>query len=95
MSDESKALPDIKMSACESTQISEYGYDETTKTLAIKFKHGGSVYHYDDVSPELYAEFNAAESKGSFFGKRIKNGGFNFTKIVPVKVDDGTAPEAA
>lgn len=95
MNEETKPLPDIKMCACDSSQLSEYGYDESTKTLAIKFKHGGNVYHYDNVSPELFSEFNAAESKGSFFGKRIKNGGFSYKKIVPVKIDDGDAPEAA
>lgn len=89
MNEETKPLPDIKMCACDSSQIAEHGYDDATKTLAIKFKHGGSVYHYDDVSPELYAEFSEAESKGSFFGKRIKSGGFNFRKIAPVKVDAG------
>lgn len=94
MTEETKPMPDIKMCPCSSSQISEYGFDEATKTLAIKFKHGGSVYHYDNVSPELFAEFNAAESKGSFFGKRIKNGIFSYKKISPVK-DDGGAPEAA
>lgn len=96
MNEETRPLPDIKMCPCSSSQLSEYGYDEATKTLAIKFKHGGSVYHYDNVAPELYADLCAAESKGSFFGKRIKNGGFSYKKIAPVKVDDdGDAPEAA
>lgn len=93
----------INLTPCESSQIHAHGYDHETKTLALQFKHkgndgkpvAGSVYYYSDFSPETYADFCAAESKGSFFGKRIKNGGFNFTKIVPVKVDDGTAPEAA
>lgn len=88
MNEETKPLPDIKMCACESSQISEYGYDEATKTLAIKFKHGGGVYHYDNVEPELYAEFNAAGSKGSFFGKRIKSGGFSYRKIPTVKTTE-------
>lgn len=95
MNDNVKADPKIVLTPVDSSQIEAVGYDETTKTLAIKFKHGGSVYHYDNVAPELYTDLCAAESKGAFFGKRIKHGGFNFTKIAPVKVDDGGAPEAA
>lgn len=88
MNQETKPLPEIKMCPCVSSQISEYGFDEATKTLAIKFKHGGSVYHYDNVPTEVYTELCGAGSKGAFFGKRIKHGGFNFTKIAPFKVDD-------
>lgn len=78
----------IVLTPVDSSQIEAVGYDDATKTLALKFKHGGSVYHYDNVPPELYADFSAAESKGSFFGKRIKNGSFNYRKIVDTKTTE-------
>lgn len=54
-----------------SSQVKAIGYDQATKTLAIKFNSGG-VYHYDNVEPEKHTAFMAAESKGKFFGKEIR-----------------------
>jgi KTSC domain len=62
----------IEMKPVESSQISAIGYDATTKTLAIKFKGGGSTYHYDNVPANLYEDMQKAKSVGSFFYKEIK-----------------------
>lgn len=63
----------IPMAPVTSNQVAAIGYDPATQTLAVTFTRGpGNVYHYPDVSPELHAEFVAAESIGSFFGQRIK-----------------------
>ncbi|GKS73716.1 KTSC domain-containing protein [Acidovorax sp. SUPP950] len=63
----------IPMAPVQSNQVGAVGYDPATSTLAVSFARGaGAIYHYPDVSPELYAEFMAADSKGTFFGKRIK-----------------------
>lgn len=65
----------IELTPVESSQIHALGHSAETNTLAIQFKSKagpGSVYHYANVSPELYAEFVAAESIGAFFGKNIK-----------------------
>lgn len=80
--------PSISLNAVKSSQIAEIGYDAATSTLAIRFhpKAGmqtGPVYHYSNFSPEQWAEFSAAESIGSWFGKNIRHK-FDF-----VKVDDG------
>lgn len=96
-----KGIPVIEMLPCDSSQIHAYGYNADTKTLALQFKRkdgdgnrvGGSIYHYDDVSPELYAEFCAAESKGSFFGKRVKGGDLAYRRIETVKPEEA-GPEA-
>lgn len=80
MNDTTKTAQCITMNACMSSQISSYGYDATTQTLALQFyrkdasgqRVGGSVYHYDNVPQELYDEFCACESKGNFFGQHIK-----------------------
>lgn len=66
---------EIPVTPVESSQIAAIGYDAGTSTLAIQFpaKSGaGSVYHYANFEAERYADFLAAESKGSFFGKYIK-----------------------
>lgn len=68
-----KAYKPIPMTPVQSNQVGAIGYDPATSTLAVSFARGaGAIYHYPDVSPELYAEFMAAESKGTFFGKRVK-----------------------
>ena len=80
MTEETKT-PIIALCPCSSSQISHYGYDKDTQTLALKFKHGGSVYHYDSVPPAMYEELCQAKSIGKFFGQHIKVGGFKFRKI--------------
>jgi len=84
----------MNMQTVESSQIHAIGYDEPTKTLRIQFKakaKPGSVYDYANVPPELFAEFLAAESKGKFFGARVKRETvrYPFTKIVPAPVAGG------
>lgn len=85
MDRDERHTPDIPMCDCVSSQIAAHGYDEATRTLALKFKHGGSVYHYENVPPEVYAELREAKSIGSFFGKRIKASGFKYRKVEPTK----------
>lgn len=69
---EAEYLP-IPMTAVESHQVGAVGYDAARRTLAVTFARGaGAVYHYPNVEPELHADFMAAESKGKFFGERVK-----------------------
>lgn len=73
----------IALIACESSQVSGFGYDATTQTLAVQFPGRGatpgSIYHYSAVPPEVFADFQAAESKGKFFGSKIR-GHFSYEK---------------
>lgn len=84
MNTEVRKRTSINLGPCTSSRIHAHGYDTETKTLALQFKAKGnlpgSVYHYDGVEPETYAELCKAESIGKFFGERIN-----------VKNDDGTA----
>lgn len=75
--------PAISITPCESSQISGFGYDTASQTLAVQF-HGrgatpGSIYHYAKVPPEVFAEFQASESKVKFFGSKIR-GVFEYEK---------------
>ena len=57
----------------ESTLIQQVGYDAATQTLTVKLVTDGSVYEYLGVPQAVYDQFMAAESKGNFFTKNIKN----------------------
>lgn len=87
-----KTTPKIDLCPCESSQIHAHGFDPATGTLALQFKRkgendervGGAVYHYRGCTQELYDEFCAAESKGKFFGSRIKNNAaLPYTRLEP------------
>ncbi|MBP7828299.1 MAG: KTSC domain-containing protein [Kiritimatiellae bacterium] len=65
---EEAALQDV-----ESTLVQAVGYDAATQTLTVKLVTDGSVYEYFGVPQEVYDQFMAAESKGNFFAKNIKN----------------------
>lgn len=79
---------DIELTPVESSQIHAIGYDEAQRKLAVQFKGKtgpGSLYHYDNVPPELHQEFMAADSKGRFFKEKIKPATeqYPFTRIQP------------
>ena len=68
-----KAYAHIPLTAVESNHVAAIGYDEASSTLAVTFTRGpGHIYHYPNVSAELYQQFLEAESIGSFFGQHIK-----------------------
>lgn len=49
------------------------GYDEENYILTIQFRDG-SLWNYYDVPPEMWNEFNSAESKGRFLeGSGLNN----------------------
>lgn len=85
--------PQIALVPVESRQVEAIGYDKDSATLAVSFKRwdGGAptaVYHYENVSPVVHAEFVGAESIGKYFGEHIK--ALPFKKFVP-----DAQPEAA
>lgn len=56
-----------------SSQIAECGFCPDTNQLAVRFKSTpGKVYTYP-ITPDLHAEFQAADSKGSFLYRSIVN----------------------
>jgi hypothetical protein len=72
----------ISMSPVKSGQIAEIGHDGDT--LAVRFKHGGTLYHYHGVTADDFAKFQKSESLGSHLHKHIKTK-FKFTKIGETK----------
>ena len=61
---------DIPLVPVTSSNVAALGYDDPSRTLAVKF-NSGSLYHYMDVPPELYAEAMKAKSIGSFLSERV------------------------
>ena len=55
-----------------SSMIASAGYDAPTRVLEIEFL-SGAVYHYSDVSVELYEALLNAPSHGRLFHTRIRN----------------------
>lgn len=55
----------------KSSHIHSIGFDENTRTLAVKF-HRGGTYYYPGVSPETFGALHSATSPGSFFCANIK-----------------------
>ena len=66
----------IHLTPVESSQLSAYGYDAASQTLAIRFKgrgdQPGSLYHYHNFGETDWQAFQDAPSKGSHFIRNIK-----------------------
>ena len=87
----------IPMSTIESSQLDSIGHSRDTNTLAIRFKakggKPGSLYLYQNVTPEDYAALTGAESIGSHFYKVIKPAADKhpFVRIVEDQPTEGAA----
>lgn len=61
----------------ESSQIAAVGYDGATNVLVVEFRskeptEPNTLYAYQNVSRELYADLKTAPSVGKFFHAEIK-----------------------
>ena len=56
----------------DSSNILKTTYFKQAQRLYIAFNRGGT-YSYEHVTPELYEQFENAESQGLFFSSKIKN----------------------
>lgn len=82
----------IPLEPVTSSRLAAIGYDEDTFTLAVRFppskkSPAGKVYHYGNISEEMYDDLKHAESIGVYFGQNILN---NTEKYPFVCVDEGT-----
>jgi len=64
-----------------SSNLASVGYDSKSKTLEVEFLNG-SVYQYSNVPSVLYNGLISASSKGQYFDRMIKNGGYICRRIV-------------
>lgn len=69
----------IKRKGVVSSNLASVGYAARAKVLEIEF-HSGAIYRYRDVPAEVHAELMSAESKGQYFGRRIR-GRFEFRRM--------------
>jgi hypothetical protein len=56
----------------ESSNIEALGYSNSHSQLFVMFK-SGRVYVYDGVGEDVFRGMLAAESKGSYFARKIKH----------------------
>ncbi len=70
----------MEMIPVSSGNITSIGYDRGTRTLRIEFLRGG-IYDYNRVPPDVFENFLSAASKGIFFDRFIKNGGYPFVRL--------------
>lgn len=76
-----REAPQIKRQSVDSSNVSSVGYDPETQTLEIGFSAtkrrrrpdcpDARVYQYSDITPELYEQLMAANSKGKFVWERL------------------------
>lgn len=72
----------LKREKVKSTSLASVGYDVASHILEVKFLESDDVYQYQDVPQEIHTSLMAAESKGRYFNKQVRDGGYNFKKIV-------------
>jgi hypothetical protein len=56
-----------------SSAVRDIRYDEETETLFVTFVPTGNRYAYRRVPPDIYDDFRAAFSKGTFFNRHIRD----------------------
>ncbi len=69
----------VNLQKVESSLIDSVGYDPATEDLTIVFVGSGDTYVYHKVPEKVYKKLMAADSKGKFFTKNIKEK-YEFTK---------------
>ncbi|MBB5610377.1 MULTISPECIES: KTSC domain-containing protein [unclassified Janthinobacterium] len=95
-------IPQIIMHQVESSQFAAIGHAPELDLLAVQFHPKKStgvsdIYHYQNFSAELFAEFLGAESQGSFFIQRIKKCAdqFPYSKVDQAAFSYAAAPPAS
>lgn len=63
----------IRMVAVDSAVLEAVGYEPESRRLHARFTDRGALYVYSDVPPEVYSKLIAADSKGEYFNREIRN----------------------
>lgn len=72
----------------KSSDVISVGYDGNDRLLEVEF-HGGRVYRYRNVEPEMHAQFMKADSYGQFLFSYI-NGRYRYEKVAEGEDAAGT-----
>ena len=64
----------------ESSNLASVGYDESSSTLEIEFRHG-DIYQYSAVPLSVYQGLMSASSKGQYFDQNIKKAGYPYARV--------------
>jgi len=56
----------------DSSVFTSTAYLPATRTLYLRFR-SGELYSYFDVPPQQYRDFLAADSKGQYFSRNIRD----------------------
>jgi hypothetical protein len=64
----------------DSSSISALAYDESTRTLGVRFRQG-ETYLYHGVPAALYRALMDAESLGGLFDRMVKQAGYAFERV--------------
>lgn len=64
-----------------SSNLSSVGYDTKSRTLEVEFLNG-SVYQYSNVPSSIFSGLMNAASKGQYFDRMIKKGGYSCRRLV-------------
>jgi hypothetical protein len=76
---EAADVPKIPREPVHSSTVVSLGYDERRKLLDLEF-HSGEIYRYRNVPAATARALRAAESKGRYFGAKIR-GKFPFSRL--------------
>ena len=71
--------PHVVRTAVESSLLSSIGYS-TDATLELQFR-SGAIYRYFAVPQTVFEALAAAESKGAYFNRNVRNR-FSYQRIV-------------
>jgi hypothetical protein len=63
--------PTIAMTPIASSAVSSYGYDASTKTLAVEFKNG-RTFHYEGIDADAAAGLATAKSAGRYVNELLR-----------------------
>jgi hypothetical protein len=55
-----------------SSAISAIAYDRRSRTLSVRFT-SGEIYDYFDVPAYVHDDFLAADSKGTYFARNVRD----------------------
>ena len=62
----------MQRTSVESSMIQSMGYDSSQELLEIEFA-SGAVWQYHDFPPDMWEEFQAADSLGRYFKDNIRD----------------------